>query len=242
MSEYNQIEFGNVTFLICSELPNDKDQNYYESFFDRAEILKDQNVELRGGRGQTLLYIKDNMNLVLRHYKRGGLIGKVLSDKFFFFEPNSHRAADEFKLLQYMLSQNLPVPQPVIVREERGIIHIRQDIVIKRLTGYQDLSYILKERALTKNEFYSIGKTIKLFFDVGILHTDLNIRNILMNEEGKICIIDFDKCFKRTMTKDLRKNVIDRLKRSFIKEKANKKIPAENFHETSFKTLEKASL
>ncbi|MGN1280673.1 MAG: 3-deoxy-D-manno-octulosonic acid kinase [Succinivibrio sp.] len=242
MGKYNQLEFGNITYLVSDEISSDKEKNFYEAYFDRESILKSQNVELRGGRGQTILYKKDGEDLVLRHYKRGGMLGKVIADLFFKFEPHSHRAADEFRLLLRMQSLGLPVPEPVIAREEHALLHLRQDIVIKRLNGYQDLSYILKKRALRAEEYELLGRTVRRFFDAGILHTDLNIRNILMNEQGDICIIDFDKCFEQTMTTDLRVNVIERLKRSFIKEKTNKKIPQENFCEASFKSLEKSAL
>ncbi len=49
-------------------------------------------------------------------------------------------------------------------------------------------------------------------------HTDLNIHNILIDDQDKVRIIDFDKCFSSTDTKVSEEN-LERLLRSFKKEK-----------------------
>lgn len=76
---------------------------------------------------------------------------------------NAHRAFDEFKLLDYMQSKGLPVPKPVIAREIKDFFSVTQDIVIERLNGYKDLSYVISKRELTETEYTNIGKTISLF-------------------------------------------------------------------------------
>ena len=131
MENIRVINFGKTKFFINSSLPSDQDQSFYDSFFDRESIDRSEGVTSRGGRGQTLSFTKDGRELVLRHYKRGGLFGKLVSDCFFFFEPHSHRAYDEFTLLNRMLELNLPVPKPVIAREIKSSIGIVQDIVIE---------------------------------------------------------------------------------------------------------------
>lgn len=53
--------------------------------------------------------------------------------------------------------------------------------------------------------------------DLGINHTDLNIHNILMDEQEKFWIIDFDKCFQQS-GESWKQGNLERLKRSFEKE------------------------
>ena len=48
-------------------------------------------------------------------------------------------------------------------------------------------------------------------------HTDLNIRNILLDHQGKVWIIDFDKCFQQPGA-GWQKGNLERLLRSFHKE------------------------
>ncbi len=242
MKNIRVIKFGKTKFYLNEELPSDREFSFYESFFDRTAIEKSEGVSSRGGRGQTLLFSKDGRDLVLRHYKRGGLFGKLVSDCFFFFEPHSHRAYDEFVLLNRMLEMNLPVPKPVIAREICNGIVIVQDIVIERLNGYTDLSYVIAERHLRHEEFTSIGRTLKCFFDNNILHTDLNIRNILINDTGKVCVIDFDKCFLVQLTNSKKEEMISRLLRSFRKEVERNSDKKVNFNESDFELLKQEAL
>ena len=235
-------KFGKTKFYLNADLPLDQELSFYESFFDRDAIEKSEGVSSRGGRGQTLLFKREGRDLVLRHYKRGGLFGRLVSDSFFCFEPHSHRAYDEFSLLKRMLELKLPVPKPVIAREISFGPGIVQDIVIERLKGYTDLSYVIAERHLTSQEFTSIGRTLKSFFDNNILHTDLNIRNILIDDNGSVSVIDFDKCFFVPLTSSQKQDMISRLLRSFRKEIERNSEKKVNFNESDFELLKQEAL
>lgn len=54
-------------------------------------------------------------------------------------------------------------------------------------------------------------------------HTDLNIHNILIDDNDKVWIIDFDKCYQQKGD-DWKKGNWDRLKRSFVKEVTKRNI------------------
>ena len=153
-----------------------------------------------------------------------------------------HRAFDEFELLSKMISLGLPVPEPVIAREINYGLYIKQDIVIKRLIGYEDLANVINKRSLSENEFLKIGSTIKKFFDAGIYHTDLNIRNILINDQSDVYLIDFDKCFRTKLTDKNRSDIISRLFRSFNKEQTVHSEKTIKFYPTQFKILENEAL
>jgi len=229
----------NISYLV-NESAISLSSTDYEDYFNREKILKDTSVEFRGGRGQTLLYKKDGLELVLRHYKRGGLIGKLIKDKFCLFENHCHRAFDEFYLLAELLKRNLPVPRPIIAKEQRFGLCLVQDIVVERFIGFDDLSYVIAKRALTDEEYESIGLCVKRFFDANVYHTDLNIRNILINNESKVSVIDFDKCFLLNNLSDkLKHSMIERLLRSFHKEISKNSV---FFSEIGFEKLKIASL
>lgn len=242
MSNNTKCSFRNITFLFSDAVASSKDEKFYERFFDRSSILKSKDVSSADGRGKTLLYKLDNKDLILRHYNRGGLFGKIVKDRFFLFERNAHRAIDEFNLLNYMISQGLMVPHPVIVREQRNLLSVTQDIVIERKVGFSDLSKIISNRHLTKEEFLKIGKTIKQFFDKDILHTDLNIRNILIDDKCNVFIIDFDKCFHTKLNFNQKTSMLDRLLRSFNKEVNKSDRNAVYFNESDFKFLKQEAL
>lgn len=238
MENYFKLDFNNTSYLVNSLLPKAQEQAYYEDYFDLAKITSQSKVETRGGRGQTILFAKDNLNLILRSYKRGGLFGKLVKDKFFKFESHPHRAFDEFRLLLKLKALNLPVPTPIIARQATNLISVKQQIVIERLVGFNDLSYVLSNRNLSEEEYIQIGKCIKKFFEAGVLHTDLNIRNILINDKLEVYVIDFDKCFLLEKLSDNKKqSMLDRLKRSFNKELLKKLDCQSEFNEEYFNKL-----
>ena len=237
MVEITPLVFGNVSFLVNNNFIKNNELTNLQSFFDRDTILKGKDVLTKGGRGKTILFKKDGFDLILRHYKRGGLFGKLVKDSFFTFESYCNRSFDEFKLLNYMLSVNLPVPKPVIAREIKEGIKLKQDIVVERLKGFVDLSEVISKRELTETELANIGKTIKQFFDKDILHTDLNIRNILINDNAEVYIIDFDKCFNKKLDVKDRIDVVSRLHRSFRKEVTKKGSDSVFYKDASFKIL-----
>jgi 3-deoxy-D-manno-octulosonic acid kinase len=64
------------------------------------------------GRGTTYFFKHDKNEYVLRHYRRGGLIGKVLSDQYMYTGIEKSRAWREFKLLQQMKKYGFKLSNP----------------------------------------------------------------------------------------------------------------------------------
>lgn len=164
---------------------------------------------------------------VLRHYYRGGLIGKVINDSYWFSSLEKTRAAREFALLTQMQTLALPAPKPIAYRVTRHGLFYRADLLSSRIENAQDLVGLLSKRALSENLWQKIGSTIKRFHDNNIYHHDLNAHNILINEQGEVFLIDFDRGEIRSSHQvHWQQNNMDRLQRSFLKEIKN--LP--NFH------------
>lgn len=191
-----------------------------------------QELKTKGGRGQTLLFNLPLQSLGLssdpaesghycyRKYLRGGLIGKLISKKFFRFGSQSRRAHDEFVMLLQMRALGLPVPQPLVAQEKLGWLTVENAIIIEQVPNTQNLAEIMSQRALSEQEVSKIGTTLAQFFKYNIYHTDLNLRNILLDNQGRCFVIDFDKCYfesnayRSTVLITL---MLKRLERSFIK-------------------------
>ena len=203
-------------YLINDEAPSAKAP--FGRYFDLSDPLLADAVA-KGGRGEALIYNAGDMDVVMRHDRRGGLLGRIVKDHFLLCEPHAHRAFDEMRLLYLMEKKGLPVPRPILARERITRCCIVQDIVIGALNA-RDLSYVMRERSLTRIEMLRLGGMIKAFFEQGVDHTDLNIRNILLDDQGKFYLIDFDKCFLNHPTAKRRAEIIERLQRSFRKEYA----------------------
>lgn len=185
---------------------------------------KDPELVFKGGRGQTVLFSLPGKSgieekLCLRKYLRGGLIGKVIKDSFCRFAPDADRSFNEFRMLQYMLSVGLPVPEPLVAKRRRSLTRVYCDIILAVLPDTKNLAELMAEHALSDEVLGAVGKTLQLFFNEKVVHTDLNIRNILCNSEGKIFIIDFDRC-RFDSDPAAAEKMLSRLSRSFAKERS----------------------
>lgn len=172
------------------------------------------------GRGTTY-FIQPNTNQhwVLRHYYRGGLIGKFNRDSYIFTGLKNTRAAKEFTLLQQLHEKGLPVPMPVAYQVIKNGLFYQADLLSQRIENSQDLVGMLTKQAVTPELWHKIGCTIKAFHDNHVYHHDLNTHNILIDKQEKVWIIDFDQGEIRKNEKKWKKDNLARLERSFLKEK-----------------------
>ncbi|MDM7859273.1 3-deoxy-D-manno-octulosonic acid kinase [Alteromonas sp. ASW11-36] len=181
------------------------------------------NLTLSGsaqGRGTThFLRYGEHVELVLRHYKRGGLIGKILDDQFWFRGLKQTRPYRELALLEQMHQWRLPCPQPIAGRVHRSGFVWRGDLLTVRIPDALDTHNVLIERPLSEFEWRHIGATIKRFHQRQVYHHDLNIHNVMLDAEGQAWLIDFDKCAIRSGDEWKAQNLA-RLKRSLNKELA----------------------
>lgn len=169
---------------------------------------------------------EQGFGLVMRHYLRGGLVGKFMTDGFFRFDKTACRARLEFELTAKLYRLGLPVPRPLIARERVGSMWIRNDIVVEQLPNTRNLAEILAQDGIRQGQMRKVGQMLRRFFDANLLHTDLNIRNILINDKDECFLIDFDKCeIRKELSKSEELSMLSRLERSFKKEKEHNDYP-----------------
>lgn len=185
-----------------------------------AEYWQQQQAVIGQSRGRNIAwFIRHNkLALVLRHYYRGGLIGKLVTDKFSYQTVLASRAMQEFNLLRYMRRCSLPVPRPLAAQYVRSGLSYRADIMLELITGSRDLATLLAAgTSLTAAQWQQLGSVIARFHQHGVYHSDLNCHNILLDSNGGFWLIDFDKCALR-QTGDWQQANLARLLRSLQKE------------------------
>ncbi|GAA4359046.1 3-deoxy-D-manno-octulosonic acid kinase [Kangiella marina] len=198
-----------------------------KDWFDPQQLQSnDEVIGQSVGRSTTYFFEKAGKHFVLRKYFRGGLLSKWVEDSYFYLGVRRTRAYLEQAMLKKMRKLQLPVPEPVaLLISKKGLLY-RASIIIRLIKNSRDLFHILRERALTDSEWIQVGALIKQFHDQGVYHSDLNIHNILMDDEGALWLIDFDKGrFVEPNASNLESN-LSRLQRSLDKE--SKKWP--QFH------------
>lgn len=162
---------------------------------------------------------KQTKHWVLRHYYRGGLIGKIIHDSYCFTSLKNTRAVREFALLGYMQTLALPAPKPIAYRVIRHGLFYRADLLSSRIEQAEDLVALLSKQALSAALWKKIGLTIKRFHDNNIYHHDLNAHNILIDKSDNVFLIDFDQGeVRRNNQVTWQQTNMARLQRSFLKE------------------------
>jgi 3-deoxy-D-manno-octulosonic acid kinase len=169
------------------------------------------------GRGTTWFIALDAMDAALRHYRRGGLFGKLIRDHYIFTAWENTRSYQEFQLLQVLIEAGVNVPKPIAARAIKSYFSYRADLLSQKIPNARDLVSILQDGQLSKSQYQKIGDEIRKMHAAQVNHTDLNIHNILIDDAGKVWIIDFDKCRQKPGDTWKQSN-FDRLKRSFLKE------------------------
>lgn len=179
--------------------------------------IQDKVVGTAKGRGTTWFIQLDGLQGALRHYRRGGLFGKLVKDSYLFKGWEETRSYQEFVLLQKLRLSGVNVPRPIAARAQKTGFTYRADLLSERIPNSRDLMAVLERAPLTKEVYSAIGAQIKRLHQAQVTHTDLNIHNILLDDQNKVWIIDFDKCYQQAGNEWKQAN-LDRLKRSFIKE------------------------
>jgi len=169
------------------------------------------------GRGTTWFIQLSTLQAALRHYRRGGLFGKIISDTYFFTGYQKSRSIEEFHLLNHLQGQGVNVPKPIAANVKRCGFLYKANILSEKIPEATDLVDILQQRQLTKDEYTRIGQEIKRLHQAQVNHTDLNIHNILLDTNDRVWIIDFDKCYQQAGD-NWKEDNLQRLLRSFRKE------------------------
>ncbi len=229
---FKTLTHGKHTILSHPDYFNLVDINWFDATYWQKQ---NKIVGAKKGRATAWFFKHDDLTAVLRHYWRGGLVGKVLSDQYLYLGLKNTRVYEEFSLMIELIELGLNVPKPIAAKVTTAGLIYRGDIITEAIKGAKSLLDILIERPLTEGELKRIANTIALFHNKGVYHADLNINNILFNEEGDVYIIDFDRGELKVPNPQWQQSNMARLKRSFLKEQGRNSVF--NWQSNDWKTL-----
>ena len=170
-----------------------------------------------GGRGATRFITHQGQRWVLRHYYRGGLIGRVLDDQFLWTGEAGTRCFSEWLLLEQLAGLGLPVPRPVAARYHRRGLVYTADLITACLPDVQPLSTRLARGPMTPDVWAGVGRCIAAFHRAQVFHADLNAHNLQIDADNRIFLLDFDRGRIRTDSSNWRGANLARLHRSLTK-------------------------
>ncbi|OAE62088.1 3-deoxy-D-manno-octulosonic acid kinase [Achromobacter mucicolens] len=149
---------------------------------------------------------------VLRRYRRGGMIARISRDAYLWNGESRTRSFREFRLLAALRAQGLPVPAPLAAAYWRQGPIYRAAIVVERIPGVRPLA-----QALTEPLWQPVADAIVRMHRAGVWHADLNAFNILIGNDGRVWLIDFDRGTQGALSERQRQANLDRLRRSLRK-------------------------
>lgn len=169
-----------------------------------------------GGRGGVQIIATPAGECVLRHYRRGGMVAKLMGDRYLWRGADATRCFAEFRLLAEIARLKLPGPAPVAARYRRHGLFYRADLVTRRIADAQTLAECLAAGRLNAELAREVGALVARFHRVGIWHADLNAHNVLAAASG-LYLIDFDRGRLRDLAEGWRLANLARLHRSLVK-------------------------
>jgi 3-deoxy-D-manno-octulosonic acid kinase len=147
-----------------------------------------------GGRGNTMIVSDGRTEFVLRHYRRGGLPGRVNPDLYLWLGEERTRAFAEWRLLARLLEMGLPVPRPAAARYCRiAALLYTGDLWTVREPGIRALCDRLIAGTAHEEFWRRAGETIYRFHEAGVCHADLNAYNVQVDAADRLFLLDFDR-------------------------------------------------
>jgi 3-deoxy-D-manno-octulosonic acid kinase len=170
-----------------------------------------------GGRGPTLLIDHDGHHWVLRHFHRGGTVGRFLDDEFLWLGAERTRCFREWRLLATLQELGLPAPRPVAARYRRQGLIYRADLLTVRIPDVEPLSIRLGRGPMAAETWAAVGACIGTFHAAGVFHADLTAHNLQIDRANRIFLLDFDRGRIRRDGGNWRSANLARLHRSLTK-------------------------
>jgi 3-deoxy-D-manno-octulosonic acid kinase len=169
-----------------------------------------------GGRGGVAIIDTPAGGCVLRHYHRGGMVARLMGDRYLWTGADKTRSFTEFRLLQAIARWELPAPQVVAARYLRAGLYYRADLITRRIPNTHTVAECVAAARFDAELAQEVGALVARFHRKDIWHADLNAHNILV-AEAALYLIDFDRGQIRSPAEGWRMANLQRLRRSLFK-------------------------
>jgi serine/threonine-protein kinase RIO1 len=187
-------------------------QNVNSSFNTESETTRSL-----GGRGSTYRgSLEGHESVVIKHYHRGGVFGRLVEHSYLRF--GAVRSEHEYHVLRKVRALGIEAPEPIAFAYRGGLIY-EAWLITQEVLGAKSLAELVCEsgsNAINITELV-VEPVIKMIRH-GIRHVDLHPGNVLIDKEGKLFLIDFDKATMHTgSVRALRDFYMRRWRRAVIK-------------------------
>jgi len=129
--------------------------------------------------------------VVVKQYFRGGLVRHVVKNRY--LKCGKTRGLKEYELLQTVRNIGINAPEPLIWAY-RGRLVYSGWLVTRHIHPSQSLTQLsLQNKDLAGQAMQSIVDQILRLIQNKILHVDLHPGNVIVDSQGRVFLLDFDK-------------------------------------------------
>ena len=145
-----------------------------------------------GGRQSTSrIHLPDIGPVVIKHFRRGGLLALLIEKTYCGI--GKKRSQIEFEQMRKARQLGVQTPKPVAFAF-RGRIFYQNWLITEQIPAVQSMAALAKTAPLrVEGALHALGRQIGVLIDHGILHADFHPGNVLVDDSGKVYLVDFDK-------------------------------------------------
>lgn len=154
--------------------------------------------------------------VVVKHYRRGGLLRHLVAQRY--LRVGWARSRSEFELLKRVRSLGVSAPEPVAYITQGRLLY-RTWLVMREVEQHKTLATLSCEAPGEAQDLLpAVVQQIERLIGSGIWHVDLHPGNVLIDSQGEIFLIDFDKAHScNDPIKRVRDRYLCRWRRAVIK-------------------------
>ncbi|RJP82455.1 MAG: hypothetical protein C4522_03125 [Desulfobacteraceae bacterium] len=213
MKKINEIQYRGYCFGTRAGLS----EHHYRQLTDLFEHASGPEPSILGGRAAIMETVLDSIgDVVIKTYQRGGLIRFLIRETY--LNLGTTRCQAEYEQMNHAYQLGIHVPKPVAYAFKGGLFY--KGWLITEKIHHQKTLADLSRTDLPKAQAASVklAEQISRLMDHHIFHQDLHPGNVLVTEEGKVFIIDFDKAGRVSGTRQqLASRYLKRWKRAVTK-------------------------
>ena len=137
------------------------------------------------GRGPAYAIVLAGVPVVIRHSRHGGLLAPMTGDLFW----GATRAPRELATSQRLRAAGVPTPEVLgYVSYRAGPWLRRADVITREIPNGRTLATMLRDGVAPEARKVLLGATqslVRALSDVGAVHPDLNLANVLIAPEAR---------------------------------------------------------
>jgi len=175
------------------------------------------------GRGYTGIQNVEGLGLVfVKQYAHGGLLRHVTGGSFLCVGPS--RSLQEFLMLERVREIGINAPKPMLFVNKGSFLY-RTWLFMEEIAGSRNLAEVSRsgkaeDADILHEAMTKLGEQVLSLINHKIFHVDLHPGNVLVQEGGRVSIVDFDKAHEfKGSAERLRELYLRRWRRAVIKHK-----------------------